>query len=440
MIRELILGYFFLKTKRLINRTELWGPEEIENLQRKLLSRILYCSIKKVPFYKKNFCGLSKDVGDDPFEVLKLFPIIDKADVKKNLKSFLRKGDVRALKATTGGSTGQPLVFYLDRFATRQREKAFMFDQWGRVGYKFGDPIFNLRGRTPKNNHFIEHDRFFNISYASSFNINADFIDKYIDGMNKVSPAFLLGYPSTIYQLAQLYESSRKKLNFRFKAVLCASEKLYGFQRKKIESAFNCRAYSWYGHSEYLALGGECEYSTKYHFYPQYGYTELLPANLKTEDGREIYEIVATGFNNYVMPLIRYRTGDYAVLSKEQKCSCGRNYLLIDEIIGREQEFIVDKDEFLISTTSLIFGQHFEAFEGIDGIHINQNRPGEIEIIITKNERYLDSMLIKMKDKINSLVKDRLRINFSFSERINQSEIGKAKLVNQELDIKKYLN
>ena len=67
---------------------------------------------------------------------------------------------MRRHKATTGGSTGQPFVFYMDRFKTRQIEKAFIFNMWSRVGYKFGDSIFNLRGRAPQKNKFMEekHD------------------------------------------------------------------------------------------------------------------------------------------------------------------------------------------------------------------------------------------------------------------------------------------
>lgn len=443
MIRQLILGYPYLAIKKLIRTTEFLSKLKLEEIQERLLHRILIHASMNVPFYRE--CLSEKytnfDVRDikKSNELLEKFPLIDKNLIRKNLNDFVSKSKIHRLQATTGGSTGQPLVFYLDRFSTRQREKAFMFDQWSRVGYKVGDPIFNVRGRTPPKNKFIVHDRFFNIYYASSFDINESNIDRYLYHMNKIRPQFLHGYPSTIYQLALLFDSMNKKLDFQYKAVFCGSEKLFEFQRNKIESVFNCRVYSWYGHSEYLALGGECEYSKKYHFYPQYGYTELLPTGLKTKDDRKIFELVATGFNNAVMPLIRYRTGDYAILSKSQECTCGRHYLLIDEIIGREQEFVIDKCGLPISATSLIFGQHYKAFEGIESLQINQNKIGEIEIVIVKNENLEDSSLRDMKEKMKSILGVRMTIIFSFSGTIEKSPLGKAKLVNQELDINKYL-
>lgn len=76
------------------------------------------------------------------------------------------------------------------------------------------------------------------------------------------------------------------------RAILCGSEKPFHFQREKIEAVFGYRVFSWYGYSEYLVLGGEYEHSQTYHFYPQYGYIELLPTGIGNENGREIFEAV----------------------------------------------------------------------------------------------------------------------------------------------------
>ena len=327
----------------------------------------------------------------------------------------------------------------MDRFRTRQIEKAFMFNMWKRVGYKFGDPIFNLRGRAPKKNKFTAHDRFFNIYFASSFNLKSDTVSLYVESINKIQPRFLHGYPSTMYQLANLMKQKGLRLKHIPRAVFCGSEKLFLYQRNLIENIFSCRVFSWYGHSEYLVLGGECESSHALHLYPQYGYVELFPTGSKNAQGKEIYEIIATGFNNYVMPLIRYRTGDYAILSDNQTCSCGRNYLLIDEVIGREQEFIVDIEGQVVSVTSLIFGQHFSIFDGINGLYIEQYKPGEISIIMKKNPDFIEKNFKDMQSRITHLLGNRFSISYQFTNQLPKSQIGKAKLVHQRLNIKDYL-
>jgi len=375
---------------------------------------------------------------EDPVESINQFPIIDKRTVRNNLDDFICGRKLRRLKATTGGSTGQPFVFYMDRLKTRQIEKAFIFDLWSRVGYKMGDKIFNLRGRTPKKGKFIQHDFLFNIYYASSFDLKSETIELYVKEINKIRPKYLHGYPSTMFQLANLLNLANKRLEFCPVAVFCGSEKLFPFQRALIEKVFQCRVYSWYGHSECLALGGECEFSHDLHFYPQYGYTELIPTQTKNSAGKEIYSIVATGFNNNIMPMIRYQTGDYAVLADNQQCACGRNYLLIEEVLGREQEFIVDSCGDLISATSLIFGQHFDVFSGIDGLFLKQRKPGFFSIYMKKNNFFLPDPLDEMKSKIKSLLGDRFKVDYEFTEKLPISTIGKAKIVQQELDINQY--
>jgi phenylacetate-CoA ligase len=243
-----------------------------------------------------------------------------------------------------------------------------------------------------------------------------------------------------MYQLATLMDASGKLLDFQPRAVFCGSEKLFPYQRAKIEAVFDCRAYHWYGHSECLALGGACEYSNTLHFYPQYGYTELIPSGVTDERGRELFEIVATGFNNPAMPMIRYCTGDYAIPAEFQKCRCGRNYLLIDEVIGRQQEFIVDAKGELISATSLIFGQHYAAFGGLASIKLHQRQPGEIDVIMVKGSGFREDLMLDMETRMRELIGARMTMRFLFADETEKTAIGKARLVEQELDTREYLS
>lgn len=438
MSREFIFGPSYFLKRRLIRRTEYSGAKSLLKIQKHMLAKLLNYAIDKIPYYK-NLTGL-KLHNDNmaPEEMLKNFPIINKDWIRNRLQQLVTGNKMRQLKATTGGSTGQPMVFYMDRFFTRQVEKAFMFDQWSRTGYKFGDKIYNIRGRTPKKGKFIHHDKIFNIYFASSFDLTQTNLSIYIDSLNSIKPDFLHGYPSTIYQLAVMIENARRSPDHRIKAVLCSSEQLFDFQRDKIESIFGCRVFTWYGHSEYLALGGVCEYSNKLHFYPQYGYTELIPTGLLDERDNEIFEIVATGFNNRVMPMIRYKTGDYAIKSDKQQCKCGRDYLLVDKVIGRIQEFVVDAQEQIISATSLLFGQHYRAFEDVKSMQFYQDTPGKLNILIAKHGNFREHLIQEMKQKMEFLLGDRIQITISYVDDIPKSEIGKARTVIQKLPIDKY--
>ena len=70
-----------------------------------------------------------------------------------------------------------------------------------------------------------------------------------------------------------------------------------------------------------------------------YGIMELLDRDgnpVETEGGSG--EIVATGFNNYAMPFIRYRLGDVAIQGSAV-CPCGLPFSTIRSVLGRMLDY-----------------------------------------------------------------------------------------------------
>ena len=66
-------------------------------------------------------------------------------------------------------------------------------------------------------------------------------------------------------------------------------------------------------------------------------------------------EVIATGFANRAMPLIRYRTGDVATLRKHGGCPCGRSRPVIDELDGRIEDYVVTPDGRRIGRMDHVF-------------------------------------------------------------------------------------
>jgi hypothetical protein len=84
-------------------------------------------------------------------------------------------------------------------------------------------------------------------------------------------------------------------------------------------------------------------------------------------------------------------------------------------------------------------GPHYKAFNGIESIKVPQHKPGAIEIVIVKGEGFHEELVHLMKNRMKDLMGDRMAIKIVYSETIDKSPIGKAKLVEQELDIRDYL-
>lgn len=62
--------------------------------------------------------------------------------------------------------------------------------------------------------------------------------------------------------------------------------------------------------------------------------------------------MVATGFFQRTVPLIRYRIGDIGVLAEKQTCPCGRQMPIVKYIGGRESDVLFSTERGLLGSTA----------------------------------------------------------------------------------------
>ncbi|HMW34645.1 MAG TPA: phenylacetate--CoA ligase family protein, partial [bacterium] len=209
----------------------------------------------------------------------------------------------------------------------------------------------------------------------------------------------------------------------------------YPGQRELLENAFQCRIFSWYGLGEMVALAGECEYSHKYHIFPEYGYVELIDANGKIIDSEgTLGEIVGTGFDRDIMPFIRYRTGDFAEYSDE-KCSCGRNYRLLKRVEGRWlQEQIFTKKKNLISVTAL--NMHTPVFENVAQYQFEQSEIGRLILKLVPKKTFQNSDIADIKSTLTAKLDPsdiELEIKLVDTQQIESGRSGKFRFLIQNI-------
>ncbi len=163
-----------------------------------------------------------------------------------------------------------------------------MKTQWDRVGYRFTDRCVVLRGGyiigSAKNGVYWKKTLGGRWLLMSSHHMTEETLPAYIDRIRRFKPRFIQGYPpSTAVILARYMREHGIEPISTVKAVLCGSENLYPWQRDLLTEVFGCRVFSWYGNSEQTVLAGECEESTHYHIFPEYGIVELIG-----RDGRPV--------------------------------------------------------------------------------------------------------------------------------------------------------
>ena len=432
----------YRKTYALLQRSQRWSREEFAAYQMQALSRLLDHAYENVPYYRRVFDERGLVPGDiTTLNDLELLPFLTRDDLQKNLADLKARNYPESAfeYVTTGGSTGIPVGFYYERGTSRAREWAFMKTQWDRVGYRFTDRCAVLRGYvvgSPKEGTFWKKALFGRWLIMSSHHMTEETLPAYIDRIRKFRPRFIQGYPSTAVILARYMREHDIEPFPTVKAVLCGSENLYPWQRDLLAGAFGCRVYSWYGNSEQTVLAGECEESTRYHIFPEYGIVELIGRDGRPVEGPgAMGEVVATNLTNFVCPLIRYRTMDVAVAAEGQ-CSCGRSYPLLESVEGRLHEFIVTRDHRLISMTAV--NMHSDVFDNVAQFQFYQMREGEVLMRIVKKPGYTDRDTERILRELGKKFEGDVDLTIRFVGKIPRTRRGKYRFLIQDLPLEQW--
>ena len=275
-------GKVFWDTYNFLQESQWWGKERLEEYQMQQLSKLLNHAYENVPYYQKVFNerGLCpKDIQN--FDDLRKLPYLTKEIIQENLPDLVARNYSKSKLqyVTTGGSIGIPMGFYQEKGVSAAKEQAFMLAQWNRVGFKIGDRCVVLRGNvvhSASKGKLWEYEPVNKNLILSSYYMTDETLPKYIDRIREFKPDFIQAYPSAITILARYMKENNVEPFLSVKALLFGSENLYPWQREFLEKVFQCRAYSWYGHSEMCALAGECDQSIYYHIFPEYGFVELI--------------------------------------------------------------------------------------------------------------------------------------------------------------------
>ena len=433
------MGKTFRDTYKFLQQSQWWSRKRIESFQFEQLQKLLHHAYNNVPYYRREFkkWGLKPGEISTLHDIAKL-PFVNKKLIQARLLDFVATNIPKSRRhyLTSGGSSGIPFGFYDDVKTSFPRELAFIYSLWGRVGFKPGDPTVVLRGgvvETAERGQFSKNNRERRELVLSSLHMTDENLPEYIRIIRRFRPKFIQAYPSAITIIANyMRQKSIEPFDF-LKAVLCGSENVYDWQRSIVESVLKCRLYSWYGHSERAVLAGETEDSNNYYLCPEYGYTELVDKNgdVITDEGVP-GEIVATGFNNYVTPFIRYKTGDVAAWKKTPPGS-RRHQRVFDRIEGRLQELIVTATGRKISMTAI--NMHSDVFDNIRQFQFVQEEKGKVLFNIVKKPSYTDRDTDYIIQELKKKLGADMDLSIQFVDKISMTESGKHKFLIQKLPV-----
>lgn len=406
MVRKL-LG----NTIRAILRSNLLKKKPTDSKIEDQISEVL-SRAKNLKAYENSLIDYkNQKINFDVMNFFKELPVISKKDLKANPEHFKFDG-INYFEVRTGGSTGEPLVFFQDRYSRKAQKRNMYFGRkkWGlnfnedRCLLLWGHSGSFAPGFKGTFQKFILEikDFFLDRRRISVYDLSPEKAKKIVQSINKNNPHYIQGYASSIDTLASLISSEGLELEIdNLKLIVSTAEPLLESQKLNIEKTFQCKVANEYGCTEI----GVIAYSTpsgKIETVQENIYLEIIDIFL--DNSIEYGEIVVTTLGDSSPILLRYKTGDLAKLTSQAK-----DISFINAIVGRNHDLIKLEDG------SQIHGEFFthvlENFDSIDRFQVHQTGLTEIKIILKTNLKWSDSQSPLLIDQLNKVLNNRAKID-----------------------------
>ncbi|HIF9198283.1 TPA: hypothetical protein ACX6PX_003585 [Photobacterium damselae] len=404
-----------------------------------IYAKVIYRGLRNkiISFYSSNYDYRGND--ECMYNDLKSKAIYTKDDYRsKGEASFLNPfwRIMPKYFMNTGGSTGNPYEFWVSTKCsivdTFHQEAQHL-----KIGFVEQDRIFVINGCTIDDNH-IRNNIFWkkknnqelpfgSVEFSSHY-LNYENSIYYVNELIIQKPAIIRSYPSVFVELTKYIKLlGYDNPPFILKGIQLTSEVISEQDHEYLVNFWGDIIYYQYGHSEAATIASKFPYEDCYTFSPYYGLVEILDDNgnhvNKGEEGR----IIVTSIHNKVRPFIRYDTGDLAVFKSNDK-----NVIKVYSILGRNQDYVIDRKGNKISITGLVFGQHFKAFANILKWQILNDIKGHLIVKIIKLDSFDDDNFNELKDKLS--FNNSFDVEILFVSDIEKTSRGKHKLVINEVE------
>ncbi len=168
--------------------------------------------------------------------------------------------------------------------------------------------------------------------------------DRQIQFMMDLGATILCCTPSYAAYIGEsLKEAGYKPEDNKLKAGIFGAEPWTEEMRRDIEQSLGIKAYDIYGLTETSGPGVafECEAQAGMHINEDHFIAEIIdPDTGEVLPEGSKGELVFTAITKEAFPLLRYRTRDICVLSRE-KCSCGRTFIKMTKPMGRSDDMMI---------------------------------------------------------------------------------------------------
>ena len=418
---QVLLTYLFY------SRSQWWDSKKFEKYQDKMLIKLIKHAAINVPYYRKLFKEINFSVHDFRGRIdIHKIPLLDKEIVRTRHDEFIAdNAKTYGINFdSTSGSTGTPLQLIIDN-KTKINKISALIRSYKWAGYSFRKKAisiqsFSFDGSAP----VIKYFPLYNLLRIESKKISNETGKEIIKVMNDYKPKVVMGYPFPIFWLGQYSEKNNLEI-VPIKSVITAGEQLSKKRRELIKNTYKCSVYDFYSLHECSAIISECEYGAK-HIAEDFAYNEVLDDEGNDASKSGIGELVGTSFYNYAMPLIRFRTRDNVILEKGKKCKCGRQFRIINEILGRQNDFIETPDGRFLGN---VMEHSIDRAKGVISSQCVQDAIDHIYINVVADKDFSEDSMKEIEKGVKRRIGDCFKIDFKIVDQLEKNKGGKSPFV-----------
>jgi len=357
-LHERLKGHDSVAWHKRLEASQWWSAEQLAEQQIRRLREFLQRIGRDVPYYRDLF----QAAGFDAREVrstddLRALPLLGKPEIRANLERLQAAGHGPLTRYNTGGSSGEPLIFFMgkerkshDVAAKWRATRWWGVDIGDRELVVWGSPIeLGAQDRVRR-----LRDALLRSTLLPAFEMSEANLDRFVTTIVGCRPAMLFGYPSSLSLIARHAQRQQRNLSgLGIRVAFVTSEKLYDEQRRLISEVFGCPVANGYGARDAGFIAHECPHGSL-HISAEDIIVETLRADGQPAAPGEAGEIVITHMATGDFPFVRYRTGDVGILGS-RSCACGRGLPVLEDVQGRTTDFVVARDRTVMHGLALIY-------------------------------------------------------------------------------------
>ena len=227
--------------------------------------------------------------------------------------------------------------------------------------------------------------------------------ERQLQFMEDLGSTIICCTPSYALNLGEAIKEKGIKDKLKLKAGIFGAEPWTEEMRRQIEESLGIKAYDIYGLTETSGPGVsfECEEQAGMHIQEDHFIAEIIdPDTGEVLPEGSVGELVFTCITKKAFPLLRYRTRDLCILTRE-KCSCGRTHVRMKKPTGRSDDMMVIKgvNVWPSQIEAVILNQGYQANYQIIVDRINNKDKIELQVELTPEQVEANDKTVEVREK-----------------------------------------